>query len=160
MEERDHDESDRDGEEGGEDGVENRGEYRLAEGADSERGERDAQLHRGDEPRRAGDDLEHVAGAAVALLLQLDDFRPARGHEAVLGGHEERIQEQQPDKGGQLEGDSHAPVSPGAQVLGGRSSSKLARSIGNGSDVLDAFGALLEHEPLEVGERLRDREAA
>ena len=66
----------------------------------------------------------------------------------------------EPDKGGQLEGDSHAPVSPGAQVLGGRSSSKLARSIGNGSDVLDAFGALLEHEPLEVGERLRDREAA
>ena len=51
---------------------------------------------------------------------------------------------------------AHAPLS-GAWVL--RGSSKLARSIGNDSDVLDAFGALLEHEPLEVGERLRDREA-
>ena len=55
------------------------------------------------------------------------------------------------------EGVAHAPLS-GAWVLEG--SSKLARSIGNDSDVLDPFGALLEHEPLEVGERLRDREAA
>ena len=78
------------------DRVEDLGEHGLAEGADSERGERDAELHRGDEARRPRDDLEDVAGAAVALLLQLDDLRPARGHEAVLGRDEERVQEQQP----------------------------------------------------------------
>jgi hypothetical protein len=50
-----------------------------------------------------------------------------------------------------------APLS-GAWVLEG--SSKLARSIGNHSDVLDPFGPLLEHEPFEVGKRFRHREAA
>ena len=52
--------------------------------------------------------------AAIALLLELDDLRPARGHEAVLGGDEKRVQEQQPGDGGQLEEDRHAPVSPEA----------------------------------------------
>ena len=53
-------------------------------------------------------------------------------------------------------GTRDAPLS-GAWVLEG--SSKLARSIGNHSDILDAFRTLLEHEALEVGERLGDREA-
>ena len=43
-----------------------------------------------------------------------------------------------------MEGIAHAPG------MGTRGSSKLARSIGNDSDVLDPFRALLEHEPLEV----------
>jgi hypothetical protein len=54
-------------------------------------------------------------------------------------------------------GTRDAPLS-GAWVLEG--SSKLARSIGDDSDVLDPFRTLLEHEPLEVGERLRDGEPA
>ena len=98
--------------------------------------------------------------AAIALLLELDDLGPARRHEAVLRGHEKRVQQQQPGDGGQLEEDRHAPVSPEAQVLGGSSSSKLARSIGNTSDVLAPFRPLLEHEALEVRERLGDRKAA
>ena len=51
------------------------------------------------------------------------------------------------------------PRSSGAWVLGGSSSSKLARSIGDVSDVLAPLGPVLEHEPLEVGQRLRDGEA-
>ena len=93
-------------------------------------------------------------------MVQLDHARTTRRHEAVLGGHEERVQEQQPDKGGQLEGENHAPVSPEAQVLGGSSSSKLARSIGNTPDVLAPFRPLLEHEALEMRKRLGDRKAA
>ena len=50
--------------------------------------------------------------------------------------------------------------SPGRAVLGGSSSSKLARSIGNASDVLAPRGPLLEDEALEVRERLGDGEAA
>ena len=49
----------------------------------------------------------------LPCCCELDDLRPARGHEAVLGRHEERVQEQQPDDGDQLEEDRHAPVSPG-----------------------------------------------
>ena len=83
-------------------------------------------------------------------LLELDDLRPARRHEAVLGRDEKRVQEQQPGDGGQLEEDRHAPVSPEAQVLGGSSSSKLARSIGNHPDVLAPFRPLLDHEALQM----------
>ncbi len=51
------------------------------------------------------------------------------------------------------------PRPPGEACVLEGSSSKLARSIGNHPDVLAPFGTLLEDEPLEVGQRLRDREA-
>ena len=114
VQERDHDERDRDGEERGDDRVQDLGEHRLAESTDTERGERDAELHGRDEARRPRDDLQHVRARAIALLLKLDDLRPARRHEAVLRSHEKRVQEQQPGDGGQLEEDRHAPVSPEA----------------------------------------------
>ena len=154
---RDHDERDHDRQDRREHRVEQLGQHRLAEGADAEARERHAELHRGDEARRARDDLEHVARTPVALLLELDDLRATRRHEAVLGRDEEPVQQHQPDEGEQLEKDRHAPLS-GAWVLGGCSSSKLARSIGNDPDVLVPLGPILEHEPLEMGERLRDGE--
>ena len=157
VQRRDHDEGDHDRQDRREHRVEQLGQNRLAEGADAEARERDAELHRGDEAWRARDDLEHVARAPVALLLELDDLRAPRRHEAVLGRDEEPVQQHQPDEGEQLEEDRHAPLS-GAWVLGGSSSSKLGRSIGNDPDVLVPFGPILEHEPLEVGERLGDGE--
>ena len=97
----------------------------LAEGADGQRGERDAELHRGDELRRIGRDLQHGARAAVPLALELADARPPRRDEAVLGRHEERVQQDQPGEGDKLERrGSCACAARGAQVLGGKSSSK------------------------------------
>ena len=74
-------------------------EERLAEGADRQRGDRDAELHRRDEPRRVGRDPQHRARAAVALALELADPRAPRGDEAVLGGDEGRVQQDQAHEG-------------------------------------------------------------
>ncbi len=67
----------------------------LAESTDTEACQRDAELHRGDEPRRVGDDLPHGAGAPVALVGQLLDPRPPCGYERVLARDEERVQQDQ-----------------------------------------------------------------
>ena len=72
--------------------VERMRERLLAEGADAERGERDAELHRGDELRRIGRDAQHGAGPPVALVVQLDDPRPAGRDERVLRRHEEGVE--------------------------------------------------------------------
>ena len=45
--------------------------------------------------------------AAVALAVELADPRAPRGDEAVLGRHEERVQQDQPGEGEQLERESH-----------------------------------------------------
>jgi hypothetical protein len=97
----------------------------LAQGADAQRGERDAELHRGDEAAGVAGDPQHVARAAVPLMVQLDDPRPARGHEPVLGRDEERVEENQDPDADELEEECHAPTS-GAQVLGGMSSTSYA----------------------------------
>ena len=102
----------------------------LAEGTDAQRGERDAELHRGDEPRRVGGDAQDVARAPVALVLQLDDARAARGDEAVLGRDEEGVQQDENADCDELEEERHAPT-PWALVLGGSSSSNESFSIGN-----------------------------
>ena len=101
--------------------------------------------------------VERGAGAPAAGGGLGLEPRPPRGHERVLGRDEDRVPEHEQEDREDAEGVAHAPLS-GAWVLEG--SSKLARSIGNDSDVLGPFRALLEHEPLEVGERLGDREAA
>ena len=104
-------------------------EHRLAEGADRQRGERDAELHRRDELRRVAVILQHGARAAVALALELADARAPRRDEAVLGRHEERVQQDQAREGEQLEGEGHPRcAATGAQVLGGKSSSKRPAS--------------------------------
>ena len=64
----------------------------LAERADAERGERDAELHRGDELRRVGGDAQHGARPPVALVVQLDDPRAPRRDERVLRRHEEGVE--------------------------------------------------------------------
>ena len=66
------------------------------------------------------------ARAAVALALELADPRAPRRDEAVLGRHEERVQQDQPGEGEKLEREGHLPraAAAGAQVLGGTSSSK------------------------------------
>ena len=73
-----------------------------------------------------------------ALRLGLEP-RAARRHERVLGRDEDRVpeHEQQDHEDPQcVAHEVRAPVPAGAQVLGGCSSSKLARSIGNAPDVL------------------------
>src|SRR5579862_6992277 len=96
-------------------------EHLLAEGADRQAGDRDAELHCGDEPRRVARDAPHRARAAVALVLELEDARAARRDEAVLGRDEERVQEDEAREGDKLEREGHAPA---WAVLGASSSSK------------------------------------
>ena len=84
---------------------------RLAEGTDAQRGERDAELHRRDEAARIARDPQDVARATVPLVLQLDDPRPARRDEAVLRGHEERVEQDQDRDPDQLEEECHALTS-------------------------------------------------
>jgi hypothetical protein len=79
-------------------------------------------LHRGDEVRGVGRDAQHLSRASVALMLQLDDARSARSHEAVFGRHEEGVQQNQSADADELEEDRHAPT-PWAWVLGRMSSS-------------------------------------
>ena len=95
VEERDDQEGEEDREDRRDPGIEEILEDGLAQSADSQRGERDAQLHGGDEARRLRRDRENRARAAVALALQLANARAARGDEAVLGRDEEPVQQDQ-----------------------------------------------------------------
>ncbi len=131
----------------------------LAERTDGQRGERDAELHRGDEARRVARDPQHVARAPVALMVQLDDPRAPGRDEAVLGRDEERVEQDQDCNADELVEEGHAPT-PGAHVLDGCSSTRLRRSIGHAPVVLGARRAAEHDEPLEVRERLGDGEAA
>ena len=81
----------------------------LAESADRQRGDGDAELHRGDEPRRHGGQAEHLLRPAVALLGHLLQTRAADGDERVLGRDEEAVQQHERRDGDQLEEEGHAP---------------------------------------------------
>ena len=91
-------------------GVEAVGEHLLAECADCQARDRDAELHRRDEARRVARDLQDGARAAVALAAELPDPRPPRGDEAVLGCHEKRVEEDQARKSQELEKKGHPSV--------------------------------------------------
>ena len=165
-------------------GVEVVGQERLADGTEGDPEDRDPDLDRADELDRVVHQVERGTGTPAAGVGLGLEPGPPRRHERVLGRDEDRVPQHEQEDREDAEGVAHlsraprcegaagggsagwrwcwpgtrdAPLS-GAWVLEG--SSKLARSIGNHSDVLDAFGPLLEHEPLEVGERLRHREAA
>jgi hypothetical protein len=79
----------------------------LAESTDTQRGERDAELHRRDEARRVRRDAQHVARAAVPLVMELDHPRPARGDERVLRRDEERVQQDQDGDADQFDRERH-----------------------------------------------------
>jgi hypothetical protein len=98
---------------------------RLAQRADAQGRERHAELHRRDETAGVARDPQHVARAAVPLVLQLDDPRPPRRDEAVLRGHEERVEQDQDCDPDQLEEECHA-LTERASVLGGCSSNSPA----------------------------------
>ena len=85
---------------------------RLADGAESQRADRDPELHRGDEVRWVGDDLAHDARALVALPDQLVQPRVTHRDERVLRGHEERVPQDYDDDRAELErgGDAHASL--------------------------------------------------
>ncbi len=100
------------GEEGRHDRVEPVREHLLAQGADGQRRDRHAELHGGDEPRWIGGDPEHRARTSIARVLELHDPGPARGDEAVLGRHEERVQEHQPEQGQHLQQEGHRSWRP------------------------------------------------
>ena len=118
VEERQDEVGERDREGRGHPRVELLREHVLAESTDGQRGERDAELHRRDEPRRVAGYAQHVARAAVPLMVQLDDPRPPRRHEPVLGRDEERVQQDQGRNAEKLEEKGHGDE---AAVLGGLS---------------------------------------
>ena len=73
--------------------IEQLDERLLAQSTDGQRGDRDAELHRRDEPRRLRGDAEHDARPSVPLLLELVHARPAHGDERVLGRDEVAVQQ-------------------------------------------------------------------
>ena len=95
MQEGHDQEGEREGDHGRNDVVEDTSKHRLAERADTEAGGGNAELHRGDEARRPGDEREHRLGALASLLLELTQTGTASRHEAVLGRHEKRVQKDQ-----------------------------------------------------------------
>ena len=115
VHERDDEEREHDGQEGSEVDPEQVGEHLLADGTDGERGERDAELHRGDEVRRVARDLHHGARRAIALVDQLLEPGPAHGDERVLGRDEEAVQE---DQNGNAEKLEEQPSCPGLRGRG------------------------------------------
>ncbi len=122
MQEGDDQERERERDQGRKDRVEDLRQRLLAEGADGQARRRHAELHRRDEPRRVGDDLEHVACTPVALLLELADTRLPRRHEPVLRRDEERVQQDQRRNGEEFEKESHV-IAPSGGRLGMSSSS-------------------------------------
>jgi hypothetical protein len=104
----------------------------LAESADAQRRECDAELHRRDESRWIARDPQDVARPPVALVLEFHDARAAGGDEPVLGRDEEAVQQNQNGDPDELEEKCHGPAR-GPLVLGGISSSNFAASIGKGS---------------------------
>src|SRR4051812_15854087 len=129
-----------DGEEPGHQRLELPGERLLAERTDREAGQRDTELHRRDEARWVARDAQHEPRAAVALVLELHDPRPARRDEAVLGRDEERVQEQQPDQGQHLQREAHL-VRPRRRARTGRQVVVHANQSGEYSQAGDGANA-------------------
>ncbi len=106
----------------------------LAECAEGQRRERDAELHRGDEVRRVADDLAHRARAPAALADELVETRVPHRHERVLGRHEERVPEHAEDDQDELEcghGAHRATARPHADA--GRPAGRRSASAYQGS---------------------------
>ena len=80
-----------------EDVLEDRGDRGLAEEADAQRGQRDAQLAGGQVAGEVVELREHEARALDALLDLLLDPRAAHAHERELGRDEEPVQEHEDD---------------------------------------------------------------
>jgi len=131
----------------------------LAEGADTQRRERDAELHRRDELRRVARDLQNRPRALIALMVELDDARAPRRDQGVFGRDEEAVEQHEQPDADQLESECQRPT-PGALVLEGRSSTSEIGSIGDGPVVLDAPRPAKHDEPLEMGQRFGDGKAA
>ncbi len=138
--------------------VEVVGQERLPDRAQGDAEDGDPDLDRTDELDRMVHQVERRAGTTAAGLGVGLEPRSARGHERVFGRNEDRVPEHEQEDREDAEGVAHAPLS-GARALEG-SSSKLARSIGNDSDVLAPLRALFEDEPLEMGQRLGDGKPA
>ena len=69
------------------------GDRRAAEGAHEDADERDARLHRGEEPRRVLDEVQGRAGPLVALVGELLEPGAARGDQRGLGHRQEAVQQ-------------------------------------------------------------------
>ena len=104
--------------------VERARERVLAESTDPQRGERDAELHRGDEPRRRVGDPEHLARAPVSPSASSCIRVRRTVTSAVLGRDEEPVQQDQRRDGEKLEEERHAPLS-GARGLRGSSKGSI-----------------------------------
>ena len=112
----------------------------LADGAERDPKDGDPDLHGADELDRMVHQVEGGPRPAAACFGLGLEARPPRRHERIFGRDEHRVSEHEQEDREDSERVAHAPLS-GAWVLEG--SSKLARSIGNGSDVLAPFRALL-----------------
>jgi hypothetical protein len=129
VEERDHEEGDRNGDRAREDRVERLRECVLAERTDAQAGGGHAELHRRDEARRVVHDPQHGAGAAVAALCQLVHPRLPRRHERVLAGHEEGVQQDQRRNAEKFERDAHAGPASGGRLGMSSSSNRIYGSV-------------------------------
>ena len=130
---------------------------RLADGADEDREDRDPELRRADEAHGLVHQAKRDAGAAPALERPLLEAGSTRRDQRVLRRHEHRAPEHEQEHDHDAESDAHGPRR--APILGGISSpSDQAGSIGNGSvGPVPPRGAFVD-EPLEVRQRLGDRE--
>ena len=99
----DDEERERERDDRGRDRFEDVREDGLAESTDGQARDGHAELHRGDEARRVRRDVQDEARAAVALVAELGDAGATRRDEAVLGRHEERVQQEEPCDRDQLE---------------------------------------------------------
>ena len=158
--------------------VEELGEHALAERADGQRGQRHAELHRGDEVRRVARDLDDGARRAAALVGELLHARPPHGDERVLARDEERVEQDQRGRPRRARPARSSPTRPRQVVPTGNTRGVYARPSRGAGTRRQARRPLLPRkyrrrprrpraagrppssdEPLEVGQRLRDREA-
>ena len=101
------------------------GEQRLADGAEEDREDGDADLHRRDETDGIVHEAQRRLRPATAPLRALFQARPPTRYEGVLGCHEDRVPQHEEEYDGDAEGGTHAPS--GAPVLGGISSPTMIR---------------------------------
>ena len=151
-------------------------EHPLAERTDGQRGQRHAELHGGDEVRRIARDLDDRARRAAALVGELLHAGSPHGHERVLACDEEAVQQDQRGDGRRARARPSSPARatgrgeplrkrcvrapPHGRRYSAASRRPLRRgSIGDASAVLVTPRPALRDEPLEVRQRLRDRES-
>ena len=140
-----HDDGDAVGQEAAERRLEQLGDRRLAQEADAQRGQRDAELASRQVLAEVVEQQERGAHGLVRLLaLQLLQPAAARAHERELGRDEEPVEQDQ-DEDGQQEQDAH----PSGSVRSQASREPLLR--GGSASLTDAGQSIAGSAPSDAG---------